>query len=55
MTGLKKKILKYSNSPKEYNNEFRLKIKNYTKKYYNLSIKNSSKLLKDFVVSKLDY
>lgn len=55
MTGLKKKILKYANSPKEYNNEFGLKIKSYTKKYYNVSIKNSSKLLKDFVVSKLDY
>ena len=50
---LKKYIIKYKNSPNLYSTQYNFKIKQYLDKYYDLSIKNSSKLLSDFVASKL--
>ena len=50
---LKKYIIKYKNFPHLYSKKYNFKIKKYLDKYYDLDVKNSSKLLSDFIRSKL--
>lgn len=49
----KKIIINYCFKPKNYNNDFKFKLKKYLDKYYDTKIKNSSELLKKFIVSQL--
>ena len=49
---LKKYIIKYKISL-IYIQKYNFKIKKYLDKYYDLGVKNSSKLLSDFIRSKL--
>ena len=50
---LKKYKIKYKNFPHLYSKKYNFKIKKYLDKYYDLGVKNSSKLLSDFIRSKL--
>ncbi len=50
---LKKYIIRYKESPNLYLTQYNFKLKKYLDKYYNLEIKNSSRLLSSFISSKL--
>lgn len=52
-TELKKIIISYCSRPKNYNMVYKFKLKKYLDKYYDTKIKNSSVLLKKFIISQL--
>lgn len=54
LSELKKKIVEYTHPSNTYLNQYSFKLKRYLDKYYNVRIQNSSVLLKNFVLSKLD-
>lgn len=49
----KKIIIQFKKSPSSYLDKFDFKLKKYLDKYYDTKIKNSSKLLSKFILSKL--
>jgi len=51
--GFKKLLLKFKKTPSLYSYRYDFKLKKYLEKYYNIKIKNSSKLLSKFILSKL--